>query len=69
MDGQVGDTIVVGSKSVNTPERSGVIEEVLAGRPGRFRVRWADGHTSIIAPSSGAARILQGNQTGRRPGR
>jgi hypothetical protein len=37
--------------------RAGVIEEVLAHDPPRFRVRWDDGHTSIFTPSAGVARI------------
>jgi hypothetical protein len=34
-----------------------VIEEVLGEEPQRFRIRWDDGHTSILTPSAGSARI------------
>jgi hypothetical protein len=34
-----------------------VIEEVLQQEPPRYQVRWQDGHTSILAPSAGSARI------------
>jgi hypothetical protein len=34
-----------------------VIEEVLEGEPLRYQVRWEDGHTSILVPSAGSARI------------
>jgi hypothetical protein len=52
-----GDTIVVESERVATPERRGVIEEVLQETPPRFRVRWEDGRETILSPSAGAARI------------
>jgi hypothetical protein len=42
---------------VAQPSRAGVIEEVLQEDPPRVRVRWEDGHTSILAPSAGAARV------------
>jgi hypothetical protein len=57
MIGNVGDTIVVESERVATPARTGVIEEVLQEEPARYQVRWQDGHTSIFAPTAGAARI------------
>jgi hypothetical protein len=60
MAGHVGDTIVVESERVGQPERRGVIEEVLQEQPPRFRVRWQDGRTTIVAPSAGAARIEAG---------
>ncbi|HZO98417.1 MAG TPA: DUF1918 domain-containing protein [Gaiellaceae bacterium] len=53
----VGSRIVVEAEKVAQPARSGVIEEVLQERPPRYRVRWDDGHESIIAPASGAARV------------
>jgi hypothetical protein len=52
-----GDRIVVESEKLAMPSRAGVIEEVLQEDPARIRVRWEDGHTSILAPSAGAARI------------
>jgi Domain of unknown function (DUF1918) len=30
---------------------------VLQGQQLRYRVRWEDGHESIVAPAAGAARI------------
>ena len=59
MIGRAGDSIVVESERAAQPGRMGVIEEVLQETPPRFRVRWNDGHTSIISPSAGAARIEQ----------
>ena len=57
MDASVEDRIVVESERAAQSGRTGVIEEVLAQDPPRFRVRWDDGHTSIFAPSAGVARI------------
>jgi Domain of unknown function (DUF1918) len=54
-----GDTIVVESEKLATPSRTGVIEEVLREDPARVRVRWEDGHTSILTPSAGAARVTR----------
>ena len=59
MKGSVGDTIVVESERFDAPARTGVIEEVLRDEPPRYRVAWEDGHTSIFAPSAGAASIEQ----------
>ncbi|MGH3113628.1 MAG: DUF1918 domain-containing protein [Gaiellaceae bacterium] len=57
MEAQPGDVIVVESERVAQPERRGVVEEVLREEPPCFRVRWEDGHTSILTPSAGTARI------------
>jgi hypothetical protein len=57
MSAHVGDRIVVESESVAQPSRAGVIEEVLQEEPPRVRVRWEDGHTSILTPSAGVATI------------
>jgi len=57
MDAGVGDRIIVESERAAQSGRAGVIEEVLADDPPRFRVHWDDGHTSIFAPSAGVARI------------
>jgi hypothetical protein len=57
VDAGVDDRIVVESERATQSGRAGVIEEVLAEDPPRFRVRWDDGRTSIFAPSAGVARI------------
>ena len=57
MDARVEDRIVVESERAAQSGRTGVIEEVLAQDPPRFRVHWDDGRTSILAPSTGVARI------------
>jgi hypothetical protein len=52
-----GDRIVVESERVAQPPRRGVVEEVIAEEPPRLRVRWDDGHTTVLAPAAGAVRI------------
>jgi Domain of unknown function (DUF1918) len=56
---RAGDRIVVESEKLATPSRAGVIEEVLQEDPARVRVRWEDGHTSILTPSAGAASVTR----------
>jgi hypothetical protein len=57
MEAHIGDSIVVESERVGQPTHKGLIEEVLREQPPRYRVRWEDGHESIVAPTAGAARI------------
>jgi hypothetical protein len=59
MIGNVGDTLVIESERADVTGRRGVIEEVLEEQPPRYRVRWEDGHSSILAPAAGSARIEQ----------
>ena len=59
MKPHAGDRIVIESEKVAQPSRAGVIEEVLREDPPRVRVRWEDGHTSILTPSAGAASVIQ----------
>jgi hypothetical protein len=62
---QAGDKIVVESEKVAQPSRTGVIEEVLGEDPSRVRVRWEDGHTSILAPAAGAATVIPKKARGK----
>lgn len=51
----VGDVIVIAGHRVGEAERTAEILEVLGDVPNeRFRVRWADGHESVIRPGSDA---------------
>ena len=52
---RAGDEIVVTGHSVGDVSKAAVILEVL-GDPGheRFRVRWEDGHESILFPADDA---------------
>jgi hypothetical protein len=59
MIGKVGDTIVIESERADATGRRGVIEQVVQDQPPRYQVRWEDGHTSILSPAAGCARIEQ----------
>lgn len=51
----VGDRVEAEAESVDRPPRRGVVEEVLKGEAApRYRIRWDDGHESVLSPSSGA---------------
>jgi len=63
MRAHVGDTIVVESERAAQSGRVGVIEEVLQEDPVRVRVRWEDGHESVLSPSAGAAKIMLGKES------
>ena len=55
MQARVGDRIVVESRKVGDPRRSGAVVEVLSGPENdHYRVRWDNGHESIFYPSSDA---------------
>jgi hypothetical protein len=62
MKAHAGDRIVVESERVTQPPRRGVVEEVIAEEPPRLRVRWDDGHESVLAPTAGAVRIEEPQQ-------
>jgi uncharacterized protein DUF1918 len=58
MKAKRGDRIVVETERVGQAEREGEILEVLKGGISvRYRVRWGDGHESILTPAAGSVRI------------
>ena len=58
--GRSGDLIVIDSPQVGSPSREGEVLEVIHGDVSvSYRVRWADGHETLIAPKSGTARIVR----------
>jgi hypothetical protein len=65
MTAHAGDRIVVESERVGQPGRVGVIEEIIHEDPTRIRVRWDDGHTSVLTPSAGAASITPAEKTAK----
>jgi hypothetical protein len=62
MRAHAGDRILVESERAAQAGRQGVIEEVLSEDPTRVRVRWDDGHTSVLTPSAGSASIKPAEQ-------
>lgn len=57
MHAKVGDAVIVESEKVGHPARRGIVEEVLTPNPQRLRVRWEDGHSTVLAPAAGSARV------------
>ena len=48
---KAGERVRVEAESTERPTRNGVIEEVVSGEPSpRYRIRWDDGHESIVYP-------------------
>lgn len=55
MRASVGDRLLVHGHKVGDANREGEITEVLGQRGGPpYRVRWADGHSGVVFPSSDA---------------
>jgi hypothetical protein len=52
---EVGTAVLTQAGSTSKGPRAGTIEEVLRGEPSpRYRVRWEDGHESVLTPADGA---------------
>jgi hypothetical protein len=50
---------VIDSSKFGSPPREGEVLEVIKGEVRvSYRVRWPDGHESLIAPDSGSARLV-----------
>jgi hypothetical protein len=61
--GRSGDLIVIDSPQVGSPPREGEVLDVIHGEvSASSRVRWADGHQTLIAPKSGTARIVRASK-------
>jgi uncharacterized protein DUF1918 len=55
VDANVGDQIIVESRKVGGGRKTGEVAEVVSGTGGQhYRVRWEDGHESIVYPSTDA---------------
>ncbi len=55
MDAHVGDRIIFESRKVGGGRKTGEVAEVMLGASGQhYRVRWDDGHESIVYPSTDA---------------
>jgi Domain of unknown function (DUF1918) len=59
-----GDVIVIESEKVGSPPREGEVLEILQGQVSvSYRVRWQDGHESVIAPGAGNTSIVPAQRT------
>jgi hypothetical protein len=66
---EVGKRVVAESESTSRQPRHGVVEEVVRGDPSpRYRIKWDDGHESILTPASGALRAERGADRRRSTG-
>ena len=66
MSFKVGNRVVAESESTSRQPHHGVVEEVVRGDPSpRYRIKWDDGHESILTPASGALRAER--RSTRRP--
>ena len=64
---EVGDLIVIAGHRVGEAERTAEILEVLGEVPNeRFRVRWDDGHESVLRPGSDATALRVANRPSAR---
>jgi hypothetical protein len=63
MPAEPGDVILIDSHQVGSPPREGDVLEVVQGEVSlSYRIRWADGHQSLITPASGTARIIRASE-------
>ena len=63
MPAQPGDFIVIDSPQVGSLPREGEVLEVIQGGVSvSYRVQWADGHQTLIEPTSGTARIVRASE-------
>lgn len=68
MSGKVGDRIQILGQNVGSPSREGEILQVMEGAVSvRYRVRWHDGHESVLSPSGGSALILPSSRKASKP--
>ena len=66
MDAKPGDLITVEAQHVGQPMREGEILEVIQGPVAvSYRVKWRDGHETMLTPAAGAARLIP--KPSRRP--
>ena len=55
-----GDLIVIDSAQVGSPRREGEVLRVIHGAVSvSYRVKWADGHETLISPAAGTVTIVR----------
>jgi len=55
-----GDLILIDSAQVGSPPREGEVLSIIHGEKSvSYRVKWADGHETLIAPAAGSVTILR----------
>jgi uncharacterized protein DUF1918 len=57
MEFNTGDRVLLETESTERPPRRGEVLEVKHGEASsRYRIRWDDGHESVLTPAAGALR-------------
>ncbi len=60
MPARPGDLIVIDSPQVGSQPREGEVLQVIQGEVSlSYRVKWADGHETVLSPSLGSARFVR----------
>ena len=60
MQARRGDLIVIDSPQVGSPPREGEVLRVIHGEVSvSYRVKWADGHETLISPAAGTVTIVR----------
>jgi translation initiation factor IF-1 len=54
-----GDIIEVETERTGQAQRQGTVLEILEETPNpTYKIRWEDGHESVLMPAAGAVRVL-----------
>ena len=60
MQARRGDHIIIDSPQVGSQPREGEVLKVIVGEVSvSYRVKWSDGHETLISPLAGVARIVR----------
>ncbi len=62
MDVKPGDRIAIETERLGQPEREGEVLEIKQdGMHVTYRIRWDDGHESLLTPAAGSVHVVSKN--------